>query len=382
MSRAAPRGVVLTMRVLTAEMAVQLAGGFAPDFVDLRRKFGWHAPFHKHPFERLLDVGLPKRRTERLFDLRDLQAAQEELRRCRERGIRLLSWRHTDYPMALRFLPQPPLVLGVLGRWPAPARALAVVGARAATPYGRQATLRLAGAAARAGFAIVSGLARGIDRHALEAALAEGGWPVAVLGCGLDVVYPPEHAALQRTIVAQGTLVSEFPLGQQPDRYTFPQRNRVIAALSQAVLVVEAGEKSGALITVEHAQDIGLDVLAVPGPIDSEASRGTNGLIFDGAQPVLDEAGLLALLGVHRPRSTRRAGGGRGAGSRAAGDEAAADGASDPERLLAALGRRALSLDELVESAGLDAGRARGGLTVLELEGRVRRVDGGRYARR
>jgi DNA processing protein len=354
------------MRVLLSEMCVHLAGGTALDFVDMRRSWGWNAPFFDQQLDALLAIGLPKRRAERLHELADTRRARDELRRCQELGVRLVSWRHDNYPAPLRHLPQPPLVLGVLGRWPVPAQALAVVGSRAATAYGRQSTLRLAAAATRAGFAIVSGLARGIDRAALEAALDGDGWPVAVLGCGLDVVYPPEHAELQRTIVARGTLVSEFPLGQQPDRYAFPRRNRVLAALARAVLVVEAGERSGALITADHALDLGLDVLAVPGPIDSDASQGTNRLIFDGAQPVLDEAGLLQLLGA------------RGAAS--AGVAAAPPAVDDPQRLLAALGRRALSLDELVEGARLDAGRARAGLIALELEGRVRRVDGGRYA--
>jgi DNA processing protein len=163
--------------------------------------------------------------------------------------------------------------------------------------------------------------------------------------------------------------------GQRPDRFAFPRRNRVIAALSQAVLVVEAGARSGALITADHALEIGRDVLAVPGPIDSEASRGANALIFDGATPVLDEAGLLELLGE------RRAADGPGAAG-AAGSEASSGAPDEAGRaLLAALGAQALALDELVEAAGVDVARARSALIALELEGRVRRLDGGRYAR-
>ena len=358
------------MRVLPAEMCVHLAGGTANDFVALRRKFGWHAEYFQQPPIALADLRLrlAPRRIERLNELRDLRRVGEELARCAQLGVRLVSWRHDGYPAPLRHLPQPPLVLGVLGRWPVPPAAISIVGARAATAYGRQATLRLAGAATRAGFAVVSGLARGIDRFALEAALAEDGWPVAVLGCGLDVVYPPEHAELQRAIVARGTLVSEFPLGQEPDRYTFPRRNRVIAALARSVLVVEAGQRSGALITVDHALEIGRDVLAVPGPIDSDSSQGTNRLIFDGAQPVLDEAGLLHLLGAHDAAAAEAAAGAPGDGG--------------PRRLLAALGSRALSLDELADAARLEVGAVRAGLIALELEGQVRRVAGGRYARR
>lgn len=357
------------MRVLPSEMCIHLAGGTALDFVGLRQEFGWAAPWFEHSGPELIAAGLHRRRAARLLTLADKRAAGDEFLRCERLGVRLVSWRHPDYPAPLRHLPQPPIVLGALGRWPVPARAVAIVGSRAATAYGRQATLRLAGAASRAGFAVVSGLARGVDRAALEAALAEGGWPVAVLGCGLDVVYPPEHAALQRAIAEQGTLVSEFPLGQRPDRHAFPRRNRVIAALSQAVLVVEAGQRSGALITAEHALEIGREVLAVPGPIDAEASKGTNRLIFDGAQPVLDEAGLLHLLGAHQAAA---------AADRAAGP--ASEGGN--ERLLAALGQRAMALDELADAAQVDVGRARAALIALELEGQIRRIDGGRYARR
>jgi DNA processing protein len=350
-------------------MCIHLAGGTALDFLKLRKKFGWKARWFGCTEGELIGAGLHRSRAARLLTFADRRAEREEFRRCAELGVRLVSWRHTGYPAPLRHLPQPPIVIGALGRWPVPGRSVAIVGSRAATAYGRQSTLRLAGAAARAGFAVVSGLARGVDRAALEAALAEGGWPVAVLGCGLDVVYPPEHAELQRAIAARGTLVSEFPLGQRPDRHAFPRRNRVIAALSQAVLVVEAGPRSGALITVDHALEIGRDVLAVPGPIDAETSQGTNRLIFDGAQPVLDEAGLLHLLGAPPPAVTVEPAG-------------AATGQDGSEAVLAALSRRVLALDELAAAARLDVGRVRAALITLELEGRIRRLDGGRFARR
>ncbi len=260
------------------------------------------------------------------------------------------------------------MLLAVRGSWPPPEPALAVVGARAATAYGRAATLRLAKTASRAGLAIVSGLARGVDRYALESAFDEAGRPVAVLGCGLGIVYPPEHHALQARIAREGTLVSEFPLRQPPTRWAFPRRNRIIAALARAVLVVEAGARSGALITAAHALELGRDVLAVPGPIDGPQSEGTNRLIADGAAPVLDGAGLLELLGH---------------GSTPTDEGAAPAGAAGTlHPLIAALERKALGVDELATLCGLAVPRVRAELVALELEGRVTPLPGGRWEKR
>jgi len=194
--------------------------------------------------------------------------------------------------------------------------------------------------------------------HAHEAALAEGGWPIAVLGNGLLVPYPPEHAELQAEIARRGTLLSEFPLRYPPSTWTFPRRNRLISALAGHVLVVEASEKSGALITVDSALKQQREVLVVPGPIDSATSRGTNRLIADGAQPVLDvDSLLLALKSDAQPPPPTP---------------------DDP--LLAALGSEALDVDELARRLGLPIAPVRAALVALELQGRVRRLEGGRYA--
>ncbi|MHC5212229.1 MAG: DNA-processing protein DprA [Planctomycetota bacterium] len=353
-----------TQAVSAAELCLHLAGGTARDYVQLRQAIGRRLRWTGRPRKDLSEAGLTPQRLQRILDGGDRALAAREVERLDAVGARLVSWRHDDYPACLRHLSRPPLLLAVRGRWPVDARAVAVVGARAATSYGQQAARRLAGAAARAGMPVISGLARGIDRHALEAAIAEQGWPVAVLGCGLDVYYPPEHRDLQETIAERGTLISEFPMGQQPDRFAFPRRNRIIAALAQKVLVVEAAERSGALITADHALEIGREVLAVPGPIDSVASRGTNRLIADGAHPVLDENWMLELAGD-------------GIRNRPA---AATDDADEP--LLVELGTRALSPDVLAARSGQDVRSIRSALIALELAGRVRRVEGGRYARR
>jgi DNA processing protein len=353
-----------TQAVSAAELCLHLAGGTAQDYIRVRRAIGRRLPWAERPRERVDRARLSPQRMERIRLGADRALAAREIERIDRFGARLVSWRHDDYPGSLRHLSLPPLLLAVRGRWPVATHAIAVIGARAATEYGQQCARRLAGAAARAGLAVISGLARGIDRYALEAALAEGGWPVAVLGCGLDVYYPPEHRRLQDEIASRGTLVSEFPMGQRPDRFAFPRRNRIIAALARQVLVVEAGTRSGALITVDHALEMGRDVLAVPGPIDSEPSRGTNRLIADGAQPVLDEGWLLELVGA------------RG------GERSPSAPDRDEEPLLAALGSRPLPPDELAARTGRDVRSIRSALIALELAGRVRRIDGGRYARR
>jgi DNA processing protein len=345
-----------------AELCLHLAGGTADELRKLRRTFGSGRPWLGLSRDAWGRVRLPRGRIEKLSGLRDGRAARHELARCRKGGIRLVAHSHGDYPDCLRTLPQPPVLLCVRGRWPTPERTLAVVGSRAATPYGRQATRRLAGAAVRDGFAVVSGLARGIDHSALTATLDEDGWPIAVLGCGIDVAYPPEHVELQETIAREGTLISEFPLGTHPTRFTFPRRNRIIAALAQAVLVVEAGQRSGALITAGYALELDREVLAVPGPIDSVQSRGTNRLILDGAHPVIDVPGLLLPLGSSGDGAPRAA------------------QASHP--LLVALGGRALAVDELARAAGTDVRSTRSALIALELSGEVSRVDGGRYVAR
>src|SRR5579884_1264061 len=198
------------------------------------------------------------------------------------------------YPRLLREIPLPPPVLYVRGRMtPEDEWAVGVVGTRRATTYGRQVTERLAGELAAQGITIVSGLARGIDTHAHAAALEAGGRTLAVLGCGPDLVYPPENAKLAARIVEQGAIVTEFAPGTQPDAGNFPARNRLISGLSIGVLVTECPADSGALITARFAGEQGRDVFAVPGNITSRASAGANRLIQDGAKLVLETADIL-----------------------------------------------------------------------------------------
>jgi DNA processing protein len=218
-----------------------------------------------------------------------------------------LPWGSARYPERLRPLVDAPPLLWVSGALEALALpAVAVVGARAASLYGRTVARALGAAFARAGLAVVSGLARGIDAEAHEGALEVGGVTVALQACGPDRLYPSQHRDLARRILERGALVTEFAPGTPPLPAQFPLRNRLISALSRAVVVVEARERSGSLGTARHAADQGVDVFAVPGPIDAPTSRGPNALLRDGARVLLEVRDVLDAIGV-RPKRARAA---------------------------------------------------------------------------
>jgi DNA processing protein len=214
-------------------------------------------------------------------------------------GLRGLPLPSPRYPARLRRLVDPAPLLWVQGDLTALAGpCVAIVGPRAPTAYGRTVARALARALASAGVVVVSGLARGVDAEAHEGALEAGGRTVAFQACGPDLVYPADHRGLAARIAASGALVSELPPGTPPLAPHFPLRNRLISGLSLAVVAVEARERSGTLVTVRHAAEQGVEVLAVPGPIDAPTSRGTNRLLRDGARPLLDVRDVLAAIGV------------------------------------------------------------------------------------
>jgi DNA processing protein len=284
-------------------------------------------------------------------------------------GARLILVGDADYPPQLLHLSDPPPFLFVIGDLALTERpCVAIVGTRQATPYGERATTIVAGGAAASGACIVSGMARGIDAAAHRAALARRGATIAVLGTGVDVAYPVAHRDLHRTIGERGLLVSEFACGARPEPGSFPRRNRIIAALARLTVVIEAGERSGARITAEHAADLGRDVGAVPGAIDSPQSAGSNLLIRDGVHTILAPADVLALLGL-----AGRTGGGRRAHPSLSGDEHAIWGA---------LVEGAAPMEVLVERAGLPPSRALAAVTALELAGLVEASPIGELRRR
>lgn len=207
----------------------------------------------------------------------------EALRRMEKAGARYISYKNAEYPKLLGQIQEAPVGLYAVGRCNFNAPAIAIVGSRNCTIYGQITARKFASALAAAGYTIISGMARGIDAMAHLGAIESGGKTIAVLGSGVDVVYPPEHEDLYKKIVDNGAVISEFPMGARADRQNFPIRNRIVAAMALATLVVESDLKGGSMITARLASEYGRDVFAIPGRIDSAMSRGCNALIRDGA---------------------------------------------------------------------------------------------------
>ncbi|MCK4857855.1 MAG: DNA-processing protein DprA [candidate division Zixibacteria bacterium] len=229
----------------------------------------------------------------------DYQEASQQLDILKKSEARLVTILDEEYPAALKQIYDPPPYLLAKGELKAEnSQAVAIVGSRVCTVYGRQIAEKLAAGLAEVGLTIVSGLARGIDSIAHRAAIGAGGHTIAVLGCGLNVYYPPENKSLYQQIAESGAVITEFPFGTKPEKYNFPFRNRIISGLSQGVIVVEAGRASGALSTAHHALEQNREVFAVPGNISSPASHGANELLKQGAILTTSVADVLLALGL------------------------------------------------------------------------------------
>jgi DNA processing protein len=302
----------------------------------------------------------------------------------RERvATRALTRDDVEYPAHLRGLPDAPDTLHVRGALAErDALAIAVVGSRRATPYGLEVAETLAADLAARGVTIVSGLARGIDTAAHRGALRVGGRTVAVVGSGVDVVYPQENGRLAEEIATRGALLSQFAPGTPPLPHHFPTRNAVIAGLSLAVVVVEAAERSGSLITARLAAELGREVLAVPGRVTAAESRGANRLIQDGAALALGWEDVVAALPEKWKACLDTSGRIESGPERSAAREgAAARGSAASRRVLEMLGEDPIEIDHVIERSGLGAGPVSAALLDLELEGRVRQIEGKRFAR-
>ncbi len=299
-----------------------------------------------------------------------------EIAECRQHGVRPIPCDHPEFPPRLLDIPDPPMLLYVKGEIrPEDGLAVALVGSRKSTPYGVRVAERLAGSLARVGLTVVSGLARGIDAAAHRGALKAGGRTIAVTAGGLSEIYPPEHEGLAEEIAAAGAVVSEMPMRQGPLAELFPRRNRIISGLCLGVVIVEASPKSGSLVTARHATEQNREVFAVPGPIDSLASRGCHALIRDGARLVESVDDILEELGplVREVKPT--------------------DGAppvrhpaelvlSDLERnLLGLLDDLPRAADEVISRTGLTASQVMATLSVLEMRRLIRRVPGNQFVR-
>ncbi len=319
------------------------------------------------PASGLLAAGLPQKVTENFAQVKKQVDLGRVMENISSQNIRVMTWEDSDYPRRLKEINQAPPLLYIKGAinveddW-----AVAVVGTRRVTPYGRQVAVEIARFLAQNGVTVVSGLARGVDAIAHQTALQNNGRTIAVLGSGVDVIYPPEHRRLAAEIAQQGALVSDYPVGTQPDGVNFPPRNRIISGLSLATVVVEAGEKSGALITAEFAVEQGRDVFAVPGSILTPQSEGTNRLIEQGARPLLKMSEILESLKLEQI------------------PEKQAARKSNPlnpteKNLLDHLSQEPVHMDELCTLTGLSIQDVSATLTMMELKGLVSQVGGMNY---
>jgi DNA processing protein len=315
----------------------------------------------------LVAAGLTPRLVEARDAIRKGGALEKVLETIDQKNIQVLTWDEPDYPRRLKEIEHPPPILYILGslvdsdQW-----AAAVVGTRQVTAYGRQVTEEIGRSLAQNGLTLISGLARGVDALAHQAALKNGGRTLAVLGSGVDQIYPPEHRGLAEKVLQSGALISDYPPGTAPDAANFPPRNRIISGLAQAVLVVEAGEKSGALITAAFAAEQGREIFAVPGYLYAPQSRGTNQLIHAGAHIYLNMDDVLRTLNVSHVDMQKSA-------------RLNLPSDATEASLYALLGREPMHVDEIQEQAELPVEQVTAVLTIMELKGLVRQVGNMRY---
>ncbi|EXG83147.1 DNA-processing protein DprA [Saccharibacillus sacchari] len=300
-----------------------------------------------------------------------LEEARERLGRLRQRGIEPMSYFDEAYPTLMKESAKPPWMLYTIGRRELLKDfSIAIVGTRSPTAYGRVVCERIAGALAENGVCLVSGMARGIDGYSHREALRRGGATIAVLGAGVDVAYPPEHNHLHREIAEQGLIVSESPPGTRPSPGLFPLRNRIIAGLSRGVLIVEAAEKSGSLITGDYALDCGRDVFAVPGPVTSPKSLGTLQLIKNGAKPCADANDILEeythLFVPSTPRAAKK--------------EVHEKLTKEERKIYVILEQGDASIDELQRKTSWDFGLLHSVLLSLVIKSQVKSLSGAVYA--
>lgn len=337
--------------------------------------------------------GIGPKTADRIRSFSDWGYAEAEVDRCRKQGVSVVTCQDPLYPSNLLNIYDYPPFLYARGALLAHEVGVAVVGSRVASTYGKYVTEKLSRELALRGITVISGLARGIDSAAHQGALAGKGRTIAVLGCGLDVLYPPENQSLAGDIAAHGAVVTEFPFGTPPNAPNFPARNRIISGIALGVVVVEAGEKSGSLITARIASEQGRSVFAVPGAVGSAGSRGTNRLIKQGAklienvedilEEILPQAGIAQPLPEQLPLTP--------AGGVRADDP---DGEAEPipsktpaldereKRLLSLITHEPVHVDRLIAASGLAIQEVQAGLLVLELNQIIRRLPGNLFTRK
>jgi len=318
-------------------------------------EIAWNAPY-----ESLRQAGLGEKVTNSFIETRRMLDLEMEVKKVSDLGIQVITLQDENYPRRLKEIDQPPPVLFVKGGLlPQDDWAVAIVGTRQNSVYGRQVTEELASFLAQNKVTVISGLARGIDIIAHDATLKAGGRTIAVLGCGVDQIYPPENRIIAEKMIKNGALISEYAIGTPPDGINFPPRNRIISGLSLATVVVEAGESSGALITSTFAVNQGREVFAAPGNYYAPKSKGTNRLIRDGARPLLDFNDILEVLHLDHVQDFHYA-------------QSALPSDKIEKVLFEVLSKDSLYIDEILALTGLPIEKVSAALIMMELKGLVR----------
>ena len=306
--------------------------------------------------------GLKAELAGKIIERRNEKKLLNEINIINSKGIDIITVDSEKYPAKLKEIYDPPFILYVIGNLEIREKNIAVVGARKCTLYGRAVSRNISKLLSEYNIGIISGMARGIDAEAHRGAMDGNGFTCAVLGCGCDIAYPPENKKLMLEIEKKGAVVSEYPPGTQPISYNFPARNRIISGLSDGVLIIEAGEKSGALITANFALEQGRDVFAVPGSILSNMSKGTNLLIKDGAKPVTDIGDILNELGIDVEIMNEKLN---------------MNGLTSREKvIMEVICDSPIYLDDLLKKVSLKIGEINSILTSLEMKGLIRILPG------
>lgn len=334
--------------------------------------FGSPSPIFEASDSQLTDVGIISDRVREKLRSPMPAAIENDLRILEQLNLKLLPITSELYPAPLKDIFDPPILLYIRGELLEKDKlAIGIVGSRKASPYGRAIAERISRDLSSKGLAIISGGARGIDTSAHKGALAGGGRTIAVLGCGVDVNYPSENQQLFDTITNSGAVISEFPLGSQPEPWRFPPRNRLISGLSIGVLVCQSPESSGALITAGYAAEQGKDVYAVPGNVDEERNRGCHKLIKDGAKLVESASDILSELGISD-------GGNEDSFQPSLPMPVLTDQES---KIVSLLSLDPVAVDDIIDKTALPAHVVSGALTILEMRGVIKRLPGHTYVR-
>lgn len=351
------------MKVLFYYWITTVGGIGLRRYSDIIEYFGGIESAWNAPKDKIMSMGgIPEHLLKKLVERRNEKALLKEIKDIESKGIHIITIDSEGYPERLKNIPDPPLLLYAKGKFMECTRFIGVVGSRRCTPYGRMVARTLSKELSEFGIGIISGMARGIDTEAHRGALDAGGFTCAVLGCGCDVVYPPENKSLMAEIEKKGAVVSEYPPGTKPHAQNFPGRNRIISGLSDGILVVEAGERSGTSITANFALEQGREVFAVPGNIHSSLSKGTNALIKEGARVVTGVEDILLELGLDFEVKVN--------------GEGRVELTEDEKRLMSIINESPINFDDLVSRLQMKVGGVNALLTSLEIKGVIKILPG------